>query len=79
MKRGRDFSFLFKGEPQNKRYNKFKHLKFVEERAFKSGRFAIPGVQEELEQWGWTRLNNMIQNSNCTIATKFFADAYQSK
>jgi len=48
--RGIGCSFLFRRGAQNKRYNKFKHLHFGEDRAFQSGKYAISGIQEELER-----------------------------
>jgi hypothetical protein len=67
------------GEAQNKRYNKFKHLQFGEERAFQSGNYAIPGIQEELEKRGWSKLNSIIQHSNRSVAIELFANTFQTK
>jgi hypothetical protein len=66
------------GEAQNKRYNKFKHLHFGEDKAFQSGKYEISVIQEELERRGWTKLNNMIQQSNRSIAIALFANSFQT-
>lgn len=68
MKRGREGHYIFKGATQKKRFEKFKHLDFVEERAFSLEKNPIPDIKEELERRNWIKLNGFASESNLSIA-----------
>jgi len=68
---------LFKGPAQRTRFNKFKHLKFVGEKAFTLYEDTIEGIQEELERRDWIKLNGLMRDANSSMAVEFFSNAYQ--
>jgi len=79
MKRGREGHYLFRRAHHKKRFEKFKHLDFMEERAFSLERNQITGIREELERRNWIKLNGLSSESNRSITLEFFANVFQGK